>query len=98
VHKRGKMQALVMPRTEHKPRHWVFLVKEYPMAIILDIAGKPLHPRNNSKKRLRGQDLRDLLKILIILSLIILGYFVFVPGHDSNQSPQALSQQDPRAG
>ena len=59
------------------------------MAIILDIAGKPLHPRNNSKKRLRGQDLRDLLKILIILSLIILGYFVFVPGHDSTQSPQA---------
>ena len=63
------------------------------MAIILDIAGKPLHPRNKSKKRLRAQDLRDLLKILIILSLIILGYFVFVPGHDSNQSPQALSQQ-----
>jgi len=68
------------------------------MAIILDIAGKPLHPRNNSKKRLHGEDLRELLKILIIISLIILGYFVFVPGQDSNQSPQALYQQDPRAG
>lgn len=49
------------------------------MATILDIAGKPLPPRNDPKRRLRAQDMRDLSKILIVLMLIVAGYFVFVP-------------------
>lgn len=68
------------------------------MANILDIAGKPLPPRNQSKRRLRAQDLRDLLKVMIVLSLIIMGYFAFAPGHNAAQSTQAASQQTTRAG
>jgi hypothetical protein len=57
------------------------------MAIILDIAGKPTPPRNRSKNRWRAQDARDLTKVLLVLSCIILGYFVFVP----NDPPQQTS-------
>lgn len=68
------------------------------MAIILDIAGKPLPARNHSKRRLRAQTLRDLMKILIILSLIIMGYFMFVPHHGPAQTSRAAPPQDLRAG
>lgn len=75
------------------------------MAIILDIAGKPLPPRNQARKRLRSQDLRDLLKILIVLSLIIIGYLTFAPSNESDVAAgsdrpqtQAAAQQGPRAG
>jgi len=67
------------------------------MAIILDIAGKPLPARNHSKRRRRAQNLRDLMKILIILSLIILGYFMFVPHQGPAQSSRATPPQDVRA-
>ena len=68
------------------------------MAIILDIAGKPLPARNHSKRRLRAQTLRDLMKILIILSLIIMGYFMFVPHQGPTQTSRAAPPQDLRAG
>ena len=68
------------------------------MAIILDIAGKPLPPRNQSKRRLRAQDFRDLMKVLIVLALIIMGYFAFAPVHDTAQAAQSAPQQNVRAG
>lgn len=68
------------------------------MATILDIAGKPLPPRNQSKRRLRAQDFRDLLKVLIVLTLIILGYFAFAPNDGSAQAAQKTPQQTTRAG
>jgi hypothetical protein len=49
------------------------------MATILDIAGKPTPPRNDPKRRLRAQDMRDLFKILMVFMLIVAGYFVFAP-------------------
>lgn len=70
------------------------------MAIILDIAGKPLPPRNRSKNRLRAQDLRDLMKVLIVLALIILGYLTFAPndGDRPSRSADAQQQKSTRAG
>lgn len=53
------------------------------MATLLDIAGKPLPPRNRAKRRLQQQDLRDLSKICVVLLLIILGYFLAVPDRDA---------------
>lgn len=38
------------------------------MATLLDIAGKPLPPRNRAKRRLQQQDLRDLTKIRVAAS------------------------------
>ena len=38
------------------------------MATILDIAGKPIPPRNRAKRRLRGQDVRDILKIVLVMT------------------------------
>ena len=68
------------------------------MAVILDIAGKPLPSRNRSKNRLRAQGMRDLMKVLIVLSLIIMGYFAFAPERDTAQSAQSNPQQYVRAG
>jgi hypothetical protein len=53
------------------------------MATILDIAGKPLPPRNRTKRRLRSQDLRDLVKILLVLLLIVTGFFMFAPSRNA---------------
>ncbi|MBA4305979.1 MAG: hypothetical protein C0429_04515 [Sphingopyxis sp.] len=53
------------------------------MATLLDIAGKPLPPRNRAKRRLQQQDLRDLIKIFVVLLLIILGYFLAAPDRDA---------------
>ena len=62
------------------------------MAVILDIAGKPLPPRNQSKNRLRAQDMRDLLKALVMLLMIVIGYLVFVPvdapAHSAEVTPR----------
>lgn len=68
------------------------------MAIILDIAGKPLPPRNRSKKRLRAQDFRDLLKVLIVLLIIIMGYLLFVPTNGSQSAAEATAANSVRAG
>lgn len=68
------------------------------MANILDIAGKPLPPRNQSKSRLRAQDFGDLLKVMIVLALFIMGYFTFAPNNGSAQSAQNTPQHITRAG
>lgn len=61
------------------------------MAIILDIAGKALPPRKRAKRRLRAQDIRDLLKICIVLLLIISGYFAFAPAEPSRGQSENVS-------
>ena len=66
------------------------------MAQILDIAGKPLPPRNRSKQRLRAQDLRDLAKILVMLLLIVTGYFLFAPARDAARDIRAAAAQNTR--
>lgn len=63
------------------------------MATILDIAGRPLPQRNRSKQRLRAQDIRDLSKIMIVLLLIILGYFLFAPARDAAQEIRVAATQ-----
>lgn len=68
------------------------------MAVILDIAGKPLPSRKQSKNRLRAQDMRDLLKALVMLSLIIFGYLLFVPNDSPAQSAQTPVQHKSQAG
>lgn len=63
------------------------------MAVILDIAGKPLPPRRRSKGRLRAQDTRDLLKIFIVLLLIVSGYFAFAPAESSREDVRNVSAE-----
>ncbi len=63
------------------------------MAVILDIAGKPLPPRKRSKRRLRAQDIRDLLKIFIVLLLIVSGYFAFAPTESSRDDARNVSAE-----
>ncbi len=59
------------------------------MANILDISGKPLPSRRRSKRRLRAQDMRDLLKVLIMLMMVIAGYFLFAPAGEATRAPDA---------
>jgi hypothetical protein len=59
------------------------------MANILDITGKPLPSRRRSKRRLRAQDMRDLLKVLIVLMLVITGYFLFAPAGEATRASDA---------
>lgn len=66
------------------------------MAEILDIAGKPMPPRNRSKQRLRAQDLRDISKIVVMLLLIIAGYFLFAPARDAARDIRAEASQNPQ--
>nr|WP_315457491.1 hypothetical protein [uncultured Sphingorhabdus sp.] len=66
------------------------------MAIILDIAGKPLPPRKRAKRRLRAQDIRDLLKICIVLLLIISGYFAFAPAESARSQSENVPAQASR--
>jgi len=66
------------------------------MAIILDIAGKPLPARKRGKRRLRAQDIRDLLKIFIVLLLIVSGYFAFAPTESSRSQGDNISAQASR--
>jgi hypothetical protein len=62
------------------------------MPTILDISGKP-PPRRRSKQRLQAQDMRDLLKITIMLLLIITGYFLFAPARDAAQEIRVAAAQ-----
>lgn len=56
------------------------------MATILDISGKPLPPRHASKRRLRAQHMRDLLKVLIVLMIVVAGYFMFAPASEATRT------------
>jgi hypothetical protein len=79
-------------------RAGVLLAKEYPMANILDIAGKPLPPRHASKRRLRAQHMRDLLKVLIVLMIVIAGYFIFAPAGEATRATNADIERNMPAG
>jgi len=63
------------------------------MATILDIAGKPIPPRNRAKGRLGGQDVRDILKIVLVMRLIIAGFFLFEPGRDAAEEIRIAAAQ-----
>lgn len=63
------------------------------MATILDIAGRPLPQRNRSKQKLRAQDMRDLSKVMVMLLLIIAGYFLFAPARDAAQEIRVATTQ-----
>lgn len=63
------------------------------MATILDISGKPLPPRNRRRGKLKAQDARDLLKILIVLALILTGYFLFAPSRDASAETRVAAAQ-----
>ncbi len=54
------------------------------MAVILDIAGNPMPPRKRRRNPAREQDVRDLSKILVMLLLIVTGYFTFAPETPAN--------------
>ncbi len=55
------------------------------MAVILDIAGNPMPPRKRRRNPAREQDIRDLSKILVMLVLIVMGYFMFAPETAANR-------------
>jgi hypothetical protein len=76
----------------------VLLTKEYSMANILDISGKPLPPRHASKRRLRAQHMRDLLKVLIMLIIVITGYFLFAPASEATRATNAGIARNMPAG
>jgi hypothetical protein len=79
---------------EHMRRTGVLQAKEYSMANILDIAGKPLPARHGSKRRLRAQDIRDLLKVLIVLMIVVVGYFLFAPAGEAKRATNAGIEQN----
>lgn len=63
------------------------------MAPILDISGKPLPNRKRVKSRLKAQDARDLLKIVILLLLIIIGFFLFAPSRNAAEEIRIAASQ-----
>jgi hypothetical protein len=63
------------------------------MPAILDISGKPLPPRRRSKQQLRTQDMRDLSKVVVMLMIIIAGYFLFAPARDAAQDIRIAAAQ-----
>jgi hypothetical protein len=63
------------------------------MPTILDIAGKPIRPRNQTRRKLRSQDVRDLFKILVMLILVAIGYYMFAPTRDTAQQMRIATQQ-----
>lgn len=67
------------------------------MATLLDIAGKPLPPRNRARRRLQQQDMRDLTKIFVVLALIILGYFLLAPERDAAAEIRVAASAKARA-
>jgi hypothetical protein len=68
------------------------------MANILHISGKPLPPRHASKRRLRAQHMRDLLKVLIMLMMVVAGYFLFAPAGEATRATNAGIEQNMPAG
>ena len=68
------------------------------MANILDISGKPMPPRRRSKRRLRAQDMRDLMKVLIMLMMVITGYFLFAPANEATRATNADIARNMPAG
>lgn len=68
------------------------------MANILDISGKPLPPRKQSQRRLRAQDMRDLLKVLIVLMIVIAGYFIFAPASEATRATDVGNEWNMPAG
>ena len=68
------------------------------MANILDISGKPLPSRRRSKRRLRSRDMRDLLKVLIMLMMVITGYFLFAPASEATRATNADIARNMPAG
>ncbi|WP_395628272.1 hypothetical protein [Sphingorhabdus sp.] len=68
------------------------------MANILDISGKPLPPRRRSKRRLRAQDMHDLLKVLIVLMMVVAGYFMFAPASEATRGSDAGIERNMPAG
>ena len=67
------------------------------MATLLDIAGKPLPPRNRAKRRLQQQDLRDLTKKFFVLVLLLLGYFLVAPERDAAAEIRVAASAKARA-
>jgi Tfp pilus assembly protein PilX len=63
------------------------------MAMILDISGKPLPNRKPTKSRLKAQDARDLFKIVILLLLIIIGFFLFAPSRNAAEEIRIAATQ-----
>ena len=68
------------------------------MVPILDISGKPLPSRRRSKRRLRARDMRDLLKVLIMLMMVITGYFLFAPANEATRATNADIARNMPAG
>lgn len=68
------------------------------MANILDISGKPLPPRRRSKRRLHARDMRDLLKVLIVLMMVITGYFIFAPAREATRASDSDMARNMPAG
>ena len=63
------------------------------MATILDISGKPLPNRKRTKSRLKAQDARDLFKIIILLAMIIVGFFLFAPDRNAAEEIRIAAAQ-----
>jgi hypothetical protein len=67
--------------------------REQILATISDIAGEPIPPRNRVKRELRSRDLRDILKILMVMAIIITGFFLFAPARDGAQDMRVAAKQ-----
>jgi hypothetical protein len=63
------------------------------MPTILDVKGKPIRPRNQTRRKLRSQDVRDLIKILVMLILVAIGYYMFAPTRDAAREIRITAQQ-----
>lgn len=68
------------------------------MATILDISGKPLPSRKRSKRRLRARDMRDLIKVLIVLMIVVAGYFMFAPASEATRASDTGIERNMPAG
>lgn len=83
-----------MRRLEQPTRWQVYeATREHVMATILDISGKPLPNRKRTKSRLKAQDARDLFKIIILLAMIIVGFFLFAPDRNAAEEIRIAAAQ-----
>jgi len=55
--------------------------------------GKPIPPRNRAKRRLRAQDVRDILKIFLVMVLVITGFFMFAPSRNAAEEISLAAAQ-----